>query len=82
MKHNVIGYIQGAFKRDKAFWSSKNADKNQLELYLVDFYNMHNELKEGDVMKAMQRMVRAKYKGYEIVKNMKGFIPNPNPNKG
>ena len=43
---------------------------------------MHDELKEGDVMKAMQRMVRAKYKGYEIVKNMKGFIPNPNPNKG
>ena len=82
MKHNVIGYIQGAFKRDKDFWSSKNADKNQLELYLVDFYNMHDELKEGDVMKAMQRMVRAKYKGYEIVKNMKGFITNPNHNKG
>jgi len=32
-------------------------------------------------MAAMQRMVRAKYKGYEKIKALDGFISLSNPNK-
>ena len=79
---NIIGFIQGAIKTDKishlgilTAWTF-----NDVAAYIKSIPRF-SKAKDDDVMKAMQRMVRAKHKGYELIKRMKGFIPNPNPNR-
>ena len=69
---NIIGWIQGGLKSNEFsnvssvyhYLLTKGFKKNTKEIFMA----------------AMQRMVRAKYKGYEKIKALDGFIPNPNPN--
>ncbi len=69
---NIIGWIQGGLKgygfRDVSsvyhYLHTKGFKKNTEEVFMA----------------AMQRMVRAKYKGYEKIKALDGFVSNPNPN--
>ena len=71
---NVIGWIQRGIKLNLLYGNQHWAE---VVLYLqkVGF-----KIKKEEVMKALQRMVRAKYDGYNHISSMKGFIPNPNPN--
>ena len=73
---NYIGYIQRGIKLDKIYGNQHFAD---IVKYFREIPRFKKNSKE-DIMRAMQRMVRAKYKGYKDIKQMKGFIPNPNPN--
>ena len=73
---NIIGYIQRGIKLDKIYG---NQHKYEISKYFKEIPKFNKTTKE-DIMRAMQRMVRAKYKGYKDIKLMKGFIPNPNPN--
>jgi len=75
---NIIGYIQRGIKLDRIYGNQHFAD---IVKYFREIPRFKKNSKE-DIMRAMQRMVRAKYKGYKDIKLMKGFIPNPNPNNG
>ena len=74
---NIIGYIQRGIKLDKIYG---NQHKYEISKYFKEIPRFKNITKE-DIMRAMQRMVRAKYKGYRTIKSIIGFIPNPNPNQ-
>ena len=71
---NVIGWIQRGIKLNLLYGNQHWAE---VVLYLqkVGF-----KIKKEEVMKALQRMVRSKYDGYNHIISMKGFKPNPNPN--
>ena len=73
---NIIGYIQRGIKLNKIFGNQHIA---AVVIYFREIPKFKKITKE-DIMKAMQRMVRAKYKGYEIISSMDGFISNSNPN--
>jgi len=73
---NIIGYIQRGIKLNKIYG---NQHKYEISKYFKEIPRFKKITKE-DIMKAMQRMVRAKYKGYRTIKLIIGFIPNPNPN--
>ena len=72
---NIIGYIQRGIKSNKIY-----GNMNFVVKYFKEIPKF-NKITKEDIMRAMQRMVRAKYKGYEAIKLIIGFIPNPNPNK-
>jgi hypothetical protein len=79
---NIIGWIQGGLKKNELHisnfgkpWISVNDVYNYL--YSKGFKKNTEEI----FMAAMQRMVRAKYKGYEKIKALDGFISLSNPNK-
>ena len=74
--NNIIGYIQRGIKLDKIYG---NMHKYYISQYFKEIPRFKKITKE-DIMKAMQRMVRAKYKGYRTIELIIGFIPNPNPN--
>jgi hypothetical protein len=71
---NYIGYIQRGIKLKKIYGNQTVAD---IFIYL---HNIGFKIKKEELMRALQRIVRAKYKGYKTIKTMTGFIPNPNPN--
>jgi len=73
---NIIGYIQRGIKLNKIYG---NQHTHEIVKYFREIPRFKNINKE-DIMKAMQRMVRAKYKGYRTIKLIVGFIHNPNPN--
>jgi len=74
--NNIIGYIQRGIKLDKIYGNQHFAD---IVKYFREIPRFKKNSKE-DIMMAMQRMVRAKYKGYRTIELIIGFIPNPNPN--
>ena len=62
--NNIIGYIQRGIKLDKIYG---NMHKYYISQYFKEIPRFKKITKE-DIMRAMQRMVRAKYKGYKDIK--------------
>ena len=79
---NIIGWIQGGLKSNELHisnWGKPWVSVNDVYDYLYSKGFKNNS--EKVFMAAMQRMVRAKYKGYEKIKSLDGFISNSNPNR-
>ena len=74
--NNIIGYIQRGIKLNKIYG---NQHIYEVSKYFKEIPRF-NKITKEDIMRAMQRMVRAKYKGYRTIELIVGFIPNPNPN--
>ena len=75
---NIIGWIQRGIKLELLY-----GNQHVVEVYnylrTVGFKST-KEYTNDDFMKAMQSIVRKKYKGYKTIQSMTDFIPNPNPN--
>ena len=75
---NVIGWIQRGIKSGLIF-DRQSVDNVFNYLRLIGFKD-NKKYTNDKFMKAMQKIVRKKYKGYEVIKSIRHFIPNPHPN--
>ena len=85
---NYIGLIQRWIKLSENKVSYDMITVRNMTDSIVKYLNdkeISGQLRSSEIkfniLKGTQRIVRAKYKGWIDIKNMKDFIPNPHPNK-
>ena len=84
---NYIGLIQRWLKLSENKVSYDMITVRNMTDSIVKYLNdkaLSRQLRSSEIkfniLKGSQRIVRAKYKGWIDIKNMKDFIHNPNPN--